>query len=242
MVIDITKDFKKYISDFRRSDNRGIKNEHETSGLVSKFCEDVLGYEFLREISLEYRVKHKYVDYAIVLDKKVQFFIEVKRTSLALKENHVEQASSYAANEGIHWVLLTNGKNWKMYHLSFGARKGIQHKLVWDVDILEDDKIKDSISKLSMLHKKNITKGMLDAYFNRQETLSPENILQAIFHEKILHLICLNLKKSSGIKIDKEELRKKVKDMISKETWKKMNGDNIKIISKKKSAKQKKNV
>jgi predicted type IV restriction endonuclease len=239
MVIDITKDFKKYISDFRQSYNRDIKNEHETSRLVSKFCEGVLGYKSL-EISLEHRVKHKYVDYAIVLDEEVQFFIEVKRTSLALKERHIEQATSYAAQVGVHWVLLTNGKKWKMYRLSWD-KKGIQDNLVWDVDILED-KVKDSISKLSMLHKKNITKGMLDAYFNKQETLSPENILQAIFHEKILHLICLNLKKSSGIKIDKAELREKIKGMISKETWKKIKGDDIKIIPKKKSTKQKQNV
>lgn len=233
MAIDITKDFKKYLPIFQAA-HKLDRNEHETSGMVSKFCENVLGYEFLNEISLEYRVKDRYVDYAIVLDKKVQFFIEVKRAGLTLKEKHIEQASNYAAHAGVHWVLLTNGKNWHMYHLSF--EEGIQPTRVWSIDILEDD-IKDAISKLSMLHKKNITKGILDAYFNKKKILAPKSILQAIFHENTLRLIRLHLKKSSGIKIDEEELVKNINEMISKETWEEI-GD-VKIIHKRKRTKQK---
>src|SRR5208282_4851497 len=71
-----------------------------------------------------------------------------------------------------------------MYHLSFDEGEGIQPDLAWSVDILEDD-IKDSSSKLSMLHRKNIIKGELDKYFEKLKILSPKSILQAIFHENI---------------------------------------------------------
>lgn len=233
MAIDITRDLKKYISIFRQAHEQEM-NESDTSMRISKFCENVLGYDVFTEVSREHAVKDRNVDYAIVLDGKVQFFVEVKQAGLALKEKHIEQASNYAANAGVSWILLTNGKNWKMYHLSFD--EGIQISIVWSIDILEGD-IKDSVSKLSMLHKKNIRKGLLKDYFNKKKVLSPKSIIQAVFHENTLRLIGLYLKKSSGIKIDEEELAENIKKMISTETWEVI-GD-IKIIRKRKSTKPK---
>jgi hypothetical protein len=49
--------------------------------------------------------------------------------------------------------------------------------------------------------------------------------------------MCLHLKKSSGIKIDDEELTENIKKMISKETWEEI-GD-VKIIRKRKLQKLK---
>jgi predicted type IV restriction endonuclease len=233
MGIDITKDFRKYLPIFQKAHDDAM-NESETSLRVSKFCVDVLGYDVFNDISREHAVKERNVDYAIKLDGKVQFFIEVKQAGLALKEKHIEQASNYAANAGVRWVLLSNGKNWNMYNLSFD--EGIQINLVWSIDILEND-AKDCISKLSMLHKKNIKKGALDDFFNKRKILSPKSIIQAIFHENTLRLICLYLKKSSGVKIDEEELAENIKKMISKETWEVI-GD-IKIIRKRKTVKPK---
>jgi predicted type IV restriction endonuclease len=154
MAVDITKELKKYVKIFQQAHEQSM-NESETSLRVSKFCVDVLGYDIFEDMSREHAVKDRYVDYAVKVDGKVQFFIEVKQAGLALKERHIEQASNYAANAGVRWVLLTNGKNWKIYNLSFD--EGIQINLVWSTDILEGD-IKDCISKLSMLHKKNIKK------------------------------------------------------------------------------------
>ena len=175
-------------------------------------------------------MKDRNVDYAIKVDGKVLFFIEVKQAGVTLKEKHVEQASNYAANAGVSWVLLSNGKNWNMYHLTFD--EGIQIDLAWSVDILEGD-IKDACAKLSMLHKKNIAKGELDEYFDKLKILSPKSIVQAIFHENTLRLIRAHLKKTFGVKIDEQELADKIKDMISKESWE-LIGD-VKIIRKRKS-------
>ena len=46
---------------------------------IGKFMEDVLGYDVFSEVSKEYTVKDKYVDYAIKLNNKPAFFIEVKQ-------------------------------------------------------------------------------------------------------------------------------------------------------------------
>jgi len=235
MGIDITKDLKKYQHIFQEAHNQGM-NESDTSLRISKFVENVLGYDVFSEVSREHAVKERNVDYAIHCNGKVHFFIEVKQAGMQLKEKHIEQANNYAANSGVHWVLLTNGKNWNMYHLSFDEGEGIQPDLAWSVDILEDD-IKDSSSKLSMLHRKNIIKGELDKYFEKLKILSPKSILQAIFHENTLRLIGLHLRKTYGTKIDEQELVEHIKKMISLETWEEI-GD-VKIIRTKKISKPK---
>jgi predicted type IV restriction endonuclease len=233
MSYDMMKEIKKYIPVFQQAHDQAM-NESDTSMRISKFCEEVLGYDVFNDISREHAVKERNVDYAVKVDGKVKFFIEVKQAGVALKEKHVEQASNYAANDGVSWVLLSNGKNWNMYHLTFG--EGIQIDLAWSVDILEDD-IKDACAKLSMLHKKNIAKGELDEYFDKLKILSPKSIVQAIFHENTLRLIRMHLKKTSGIKIDEQELAEHIKNMISKESWE-LIGD-VKIIRKRKAAKPK---
>ena len=233
MSYDMMKDLKKYLPVFQQAHDQAM-NESDTSMRISKFCEEVLGYDVFNEISREHAVKDRNVDYAIKVNGKVLFFIEVKQAGIALKEKHVEQASNYAANDGVSWVLLSNGKNWNMYHLTFD--EGIQIDLVWSADILEGD-MKDACAKLSLLHKKNITKGELDEYFDKLKILSPKSIVQAIFHENTLRLIRVHLKKSSGIKIDEQELTEHIKNMISKESWE-IIGD-VKIIRRRKASKPK---
>ncbi len=233
MGIDILKDLKKYQSIFKDAHDKEM-NESDTSLRISKFVENVLGYNVFTEVSREHAVKERNVDYAIACNGKIQFFIEVKQAGTVLKEKHIEQAGNYAANAGVHWVLLTNGKNWNMYHLSFD--EGIQIDLAWAVDVLEND-IKESASKLSMLHRKNITKGKLDEYFERLKILSPKSVLKAVFHENTLKLIGTLLKKEYGTKIDEQELFDNVKKMISIDTWEQI-GD-IKITRSKKISKEK---
>ena len=136
MTMDITKELKKYVPIFQHAQEHGL-NEAETSMRISKFFEDVLGYDIFSEVTKEYTVKDRYVDYAIKLNGKSIFFVETKQAGLKLKEAHIEQASNYAANAGISWVVLTNGSTWQMYHLTFD--EGIQSELIWSADILEDN-------------------------------------------------------------------------------------------------------
>ena len=233
MFVDITKDLKKYLPIFQQAHDSGM-NESDTSMRISKFCETVLGYDLFNDISREHAVKERNVDYAVKTDGKIQFFIEVKQAGLALKEKHVEQASNYAANAGVRWVLLSIGINWNMYHLSFD--EGIQIDLAWTIDLLECD-LKEAAAKLGMLHKKNIVKGELEDFFEKKRILSPKSIIQAIFHENTLKLIRLHLKKSSGLKVDEDEIVEHIKTLLSKETWEQI-GD-IKIARKRKISRPK---
>lgn len=233
MAVDIVKDLKKYLPIFQQAHDQGI-NEAETSMRINKFFEDVLGYDVFSEISREHVVKERNVDYAIKLNGKVKFFVEVKQAGISLKEKHIEQAENYAANSGIPWVVLTNGLGWQMYHLTFD--EGIQGDLVWSVDLMVDD-IKDAAAKLGMLHKKAVQKEEIECFYEKVKTLSPRNIVQAIFHESSLKMIRACLKKNSGVRVDEQELVDNIKKMISPETWTVI-GD-VRITRKRRAAKQK---
>src|SRR3990170_482986 len=195
MSIDISRELKKYIPVFQQAYEQNI-NEAETSLRVGKFLEEGLGYDVFQDITKEYTVKDRFVDYAIRLNGKVVFFIEIKQAGIELREKHIEQASNYAANAGVSWVVLTNGRCWQLYHLTF--EDGIQSDLILSTDILAGDP-KDISSKLSLLHKKSVLKDEHEDYYAKIKVLSPKSIVQAIFQENTLRMIRGHLKKTSGI-------------------------------------------
>lgn len=216
MSAGITKDLRKYIPIFQQASEQNI-NEAETSLRVGKFLEEVLGYDVFQDITKEYTVKDRFVDYAIKLNGKVVFFIEIKQAGIELREKHIEQASNYAANAGVSWVVLTNGRCWQLYHLTF--EDGIQSDLILSADILAGD-LKDVSSKISLLHKKSVLKGEHEDYYAKIKALSPKSIIQAIFQENTLRMIRGHLKKMSGISVEEQDLVAGIKEMISAETWK----------------------
>lgn len=233
MPINIIKDFKKYIPIFQQAHEQGI-NEAETSLRIGKFFKDVLGYDIFEEISKEHMIKDRYVDYAIKIKGKIFFLVEVKQAGIELRERHIEQASNYAANSGLSWILLTNGRYWQLYHLTYD--EGIQSDLIWSVDIVEDD-MKDAAFKISLLHKKSILKKEHEAYYAKVKTLSPKTIIQAIFQENTLRMIRSHLKKMTGINVDEQEVVDGIKQMVSDGTWREIG--NIKVKRPRKTGKPK---
>jgi predicted type IV restriction endonuclease len=234
MPVDITKDFKKFIPIFRKTFEQNI-NEAETSLRISKFFEDVLGYDIFEEISKEHMIKDRYVDYAIKLEGRIEYLVEVKQGGIKLREKHIEQASNYAANSGVEWVVLTNGRFWLLYHLTFD--EGIQSDLVWSVDVLEDNP-KVSAPKIALLHKKSVSKGELDDYLVKLETLSPKSTIEGIFQEDTLKLITKHLRQVSGVRVDEQDLADNIKKMLSKEAWEEI-GD-VKIKRKRRTVRPRK--
>ncbi|WP_419926669.1 hypothetical protein [Candidatus Poriferisocius sp.] len=67
----------------------------------------------------EYQVDNGFVDFALLIHQKPQVFVEAKRLgNLSLKAE--EQLFSYAANQGIPLLVLTDGSIWDFY-LSMAA-------------------------------------------------------------------------------------------------------------------------
>ena len=130
--------------------------------------------------------------------------------------------------------------------------KGITDKLTWlsgnvgsintlpltgELSGLFKLKIGDYRAIYELSHNKSILKDELEEYFLRRKAFSPQSIVQAIFHEDTLKTIRKHLKKATGVSADEDELADRIKDMLSKETWKEI-GD-VKIKRKRKTHKAK---
>jgi hypothetical protein len=106
--------------------------EADTVTIIKDMLADVFGYDKYAEVTSESAIRGTYCDLATKIDGQLQTLIEVKAIGLDLKEQHVKQAVDYAANQGVDWVLLSNGVCWRNYHIIFA--KPIDQELVVDID------------------------------------------------------------------------------------------------------------
>lgn len=88
-------------------------NEGDTRLLVTDFLCDALGYDKYSNLTTEYQVKGEFADYGIRIDQQLVAFIEVKRVKTQLNNRHLRQVEMYAVNEGVEWMILTNGADWR---------------------------------------------------------------------------------------------------------------------------------
>jgi len=106
--------------------------ESDTVTIVVDILAEIFGYDKYSEITSEYVIRGTYCDLATKIEGALQSLIEVKAIGLELKEAHVKQVVDYAANQGVDWVVLTNGSYWRFYKVTF--TKPIAHELVVDID------------------------------------------------------------------------------------------------------------
>jgi len=95
-------------------------NEGDTRLLVTDFLCDGLGFDKYADLTTEYQVKGEFADYGLRIDRDLVAFIEVKRIATKLSIKHLRQVEMYAVNEGVEWVILTNGSVWQVYHITGG--------------------------------------------------------------------------------------------------------------------------
>mgnify|MGYP000439193135 CR=1 FL=1 len=114
----IKSQIKKYKRILKNAQLKDI-NESDTVIIITDMLEDIFGYDKYSEITTEYVVKGQYCDLAVKTDDRVNYLIEVKAIGTELKDSHLMQATTYAANYGIDWVVLTNGAVWNIYKIIF---------------------------------------------------------------------------------------------------------------------------
>jgi len=156
--------------------------EAATRIMTNSFLTEVLGYAELVEIKTEYRIKSEYADYVVQLKRKKHFVVEVKSIEIDINDKHLRQSLSYAANEGIDWILLLNGREIQLYKVNFG--KPISTTLIYRLNLLDPDDIKKAPEFLWNLTKPAVERGELEAFWKRSDALNPVNLA------KVQNLVC----------------------------------------------------
>lgn len=180
-------------------------SEADTRTIVTSFVGEVLGWDAFEDMTGEYRIRGNYADFAIKDGADLLAIIEVKAAGTTLSAKHLYQAVSYAANEGVEWVLLTNGHDWHAYRVLFN--KPVEHDLVLKVSLTDETmKPADKVELLYLLSKEAHRAGELDAYYHHRAALCGPNIAQALLSEKMLTTLRAELRKAHGHKATLEEL------------------------------------
>ena len=193
------KKFKPILADARKAD----RSEEDTVTIVRDMLAEVLGYDKYRDITGEYQIRGTYCDLAVKVDDKLRFLIEVKAADRTLKEGHLRQATDYAAKEGIEWVILTNGIEWRTHRMVF--EQPVRHEHVFAIDLLSDDP--NLVNMLYMLSVEGAKKRAIREYSAQVRALNRYSLAAAIISEPVLRVICRELKRASpGIRIDGGEV------------------------------------
>lgn len=234
MANPIAKVLRKFAPIWQDAKDKDL-NEADVVTRIVKFLEDGLGYDVLNHVTKEFQVKERFVDLAIRIDSKVKFYIEVKSANTILKESHIFQAESYASQSGVSWVVLTNGGEWQIYHLTFD-KTGIEHTLIATLDLICGDAVQNA-DRLYYLSHDATENDELEAYWEKCLSLQPESILKALFHEDTLRTIRREIRRKSEIMIDEDELLEGMRKLLDPAVVAQY-GESIKISRKRRAAKK----
>jgi len=207
-------------------------SEAETRRRIDHIFEILMGYDRFKHITEEYAIKGAgdttHCDIAIQLgheeESKPEMFVECKKVNINLTQKHIGQAASYAINYGCEWVLLTNSKDWKLYHIRFGQPP--QTKLIESWNLLNDDPLVLA-KKFEIISCRNVKNKGLDTLWEKRNVLTPNNMLKAILSEESIKLCQRRLKKATGVRISPEDIVGQFRHLLNEGALSEM--DNIRI-------------
>ncbi len=182
-------------------------NESDTVTIIADILSDVFGYDKYLEITSELAIRNTFCDLAVKVNNKIEYLIECKSVDTELKDNHLKQAIDYGANQGVNWVILTNGIVWKLYKIRF--EKPIGYDLVVQFDITSlNPRTEDARELLYILHKSAIEKNLRQEHFEKSQLINPYTIAHVLVSKPIIGALRREIRKLSDIKLDESELTK----------------------------------
>ena len=181
-------------------------NESDTVSIIKDMLADVFGYDKYLDVTSEFAIRGTFCDLAIKIDNKVEFLIEAKAIGLDLKEGHLRQAIDYGANNGVPWVILTNGITWRVYKIRF--EQPINYSLVCEFSIAElDSKNEEHLEKLFVVCKEGLIKDAREEFHEKILTVNRFVLGALVLSEEVVAIIRRELRKlSDGVLVTPEEI------------------------------------
>jgi len=221
-------------------------NEADTVVIITDMLEKVFGLDKYEDITRELAIQGTYVDLAVRTGNTIDYLVEVKAIGLNLKDNHLRQAVNYAAKEGVHWAVLTNGIEWEIYRVLVDGL--VTHEKILSFNFLElNTRRSEDLDMLFILCKKAIKKDLIEEFYEHRQACNKFTLGALLVSDQTVSLLRRQLRQlTPGLKVTEEEIRaillnelikrEVAQSEIGLETAKKVN----KVLGKAKKSKEKK--
>lgn len=194
-------------------------SEADTVTVVKDLLSELFGYDKYVEVTSEHAIRGTYCDLAIKIDGKLRLLLEVKSIGMTLNDKHVKQAVDYATNQGLDWVVLTNGIRWVLYRVSF--KKPIEAKIVVEFDLLAaNPKVVADIEKIFLLTREGLLKGAVVEFSEKQSATNKFLVAAVLLNDHdVLNAIRRELRRLTDIMVPAETIAEVLRnDVIKRET------------------------
>ena len=219
----IDKEYRRRIYDARRLVDKAKKadgNEAETRRRVERIFENVMGYDAFVHLSRERAIRGagetEHVDFALQLesgpDAEPVIMIELKRVGVDLALKHLKQVASYAIDSGCEWILLTNSREWRLYHVEFGQPP--KTKLIEHWNLLTGD-VTELATKFELISYKQVRRGSLKKLWEKATVLSPGSLLDALVSQECIRVLRRVLRKNTNVMVAPEDLVNGIRKLLN---------------------------
>ncbi len=211
----VREGLKKYLPILEAQRARDV-SEADTVTLVKDVLSEVFGFDKYSELTSEHAIRGTFCDLAVTLDGKLRLLLEVKAIGGDLVERHTKQSIDYAANEGVEWVVLTNGLQWVLYQVRF--QKPIDRDEVARLSLADLD-LKDEATqeRVFLFTREGISRDALDDFRARQEATNKYALAAILLNCDQIHAtIRREVKSVASVKIDKEQVVELLREHVIK--------------------------
>jgi len=207
--------FKKVLEDAKRRD----VNESDTVTIVADMLGEVFGFDKYLEVTSEQSIRGTYCDLAVKIGGSIKYLVEVKAIGRNLKENHLRQATNYGANQGIPWVVLTNGIVWEVYKIKFESPIGCDH--ICTINMVETGpRNEDDLDRLYILCREGLSKAKaaIDEYHQYTQVVNRFTVAELISTDVILKAIRREIRRLPGASsVSVEDLRALLGEVLKRD-------------------------
>lgn len=191
-------------------------NESDTVSIISDMLAEIFGYDKYLEVTSEFAIRGTFCDLAIKVNNKIEYLIECKSIGTQLKDAHMKQAVDYGANQGVNWVILTNGMVWKLYKIRF--EQPIAADLVYEFNITAlSPRSEDAKALLYILHRTAIEKEYRRVHYEKTQLINPYTIAQIMLSEAVISAARKEIRRiADDMKLESDEISKMLTSSVLK--------------------------
>jgi hypothetical protein len=118
----------------------------------------------------------------------------------------------YAVNEGVEWIILTNGAEWRAYHLSAGLPMEID--LALEVNLVGDEPLGQKAGQLFYLSRESFKRRKIDEVWKARRATAPKSLTSVLLSPTVTDAIRKELRRTTGQKVETADIERLPRETV----------------------------